>query len=68
MAGIKRARDFGDFDVYIICISTHAPEDIFLPNIQGLLSIAERLSKEAKRWRSCVYRKYYSKGSIAKSV
>jgi UDP-N-acetyl-D-mannosaminuronic acid dehydrogenase len=49
MAGIKRAQDFGDFDVYIICISTHAPEDIFLPNIQGLLSITERLSKEAKR-------------------
>jgi UDP-N-acetyl-D-mannosaminuronate dehydrogenase len=46
---IKRAADLGDFDVYIICISTHAPEDISTPKIEGVLSIAERISKDAKK-------------------
>src|SRR5919197_1232734 len=47
-AGIKKATDFSDFDVYILCVSTHKPEDIFSPQIDGLLSIADRISAEAK--------------------
>ena len=48
-AGIKIANDFSDFDVYILCVSTHKPDDIFTPQIEGLLSIVDRISKEAKR-------------------
>jgi|SRR5215204_2027732 UDP-N-acetyl-D-mannosaminuronic acid dehydrogenase len=47
-AGIKKATNFSDFDVYILCISTHKPEDIFSPQIEGLLSIIDKISKEAK--------------------
>ncbi|MBV9666746.1 MAG: hypothetical protein JO327_01310, partial [Nitrososphaeraceae archaeon] len=47
--GIKLANDFSDFDVYILCVSTHKPDDIFTPQIEGLLSIVDRISKEAKR-------------------
>ena len=46
-AGIKVANDFSDFDVYILCVSTHKPDDIFTPHIEGLLSIVDRISKEA---------------------
>lgn len=46
-AGIKKADSFSDFDVYILCISTHRPDDIFSPQIEGLLSIAEKISREA---------------------
>ena len=48
-AGIKMATDLSDFDVYILCVSTHKPNDMFTPQIEGLLSIVERISKEAKR-------------------
>jgi UDP-N-acetyl-D-mannosaminuronic acid dehydrogenase len=50
-AGIKQVTDFGshDFDVYVICVSTHKPDDIFSPQIDGILSIAEQISKEAKK-------------------
>src|ERR671922_1835563 len=48
-AGIKKATDFSGFDVYIVCVSTHKPGDIFSPYIEGLLSVIERISKEAKR-------------------
>ena len=48
-AGIKKATDFSNFDVYIICVSTHKPEDMFSPYIEGLLSVIDRISKEAKR-------------------
>jgi UDP-N-acetyl-D-mannosaminuronic acid dehydrogenase len=49
--GIKQITDFGsnDFDVYIICVSTHKPDDIFSPQTDGILSIADKISKEAKK-------------------
>jgi UDP-N-acetyl-D-mannosaminuronic acid dehydrogenase len=47
-AGIKKATNFSDFDVYILCISTHKPDDMFSPQIDGLLSIVDKISKEAK--------------------
>jgi len=49
IAGIKKANDLSDFDVYILCVSTHKPDDMFTPQIEGLLSIVERISKEARR-------------------
>ena len=48
-AGIKRAINFSGFDVYIICVSTHKQEDMFSPQIDGILSIVQdKISKEAK--------------------
>ena len=51
VAGIKQVTDFGadDFDVYVICVSTHKPDDIFSPQIDGILSIADKISREAKK-------------------
>ena len=50
-AGIKGITDFSshDFDVYVICVSTHKPDDIFSPQIDGILSIAEKISIEANK-------------------
>src|SRR5437899_380699 len=50
-AGIKQALDFGieDFDVFIISVSTHQSDDMFSPQIDGLLSIAHKISKEATK-------------------
>jgi UDP-N-acetyl-D-mannosaminuronic acid dehydrogenase len=48
VASIKRADSFSDFDVYIICVSTHEPNDIFVPQIDGLLYIVEEISRQAK--------------------
>ena len=49
IAGIKKAINFSGFDVYIICVSTHKQEDIFSPQIEGLLSIVQnKISKEAR--------------------
>jgi len=47
-AGIKKASNFGEFDVYILCVSTHEPDDMFSPQIEGILSIVEKISREAK--------------------
>ena len=37
-----------DFDVYIICVSTHKPDDIFSPQIDGILSVADKISRAKK--------------------
>jgi UDP-N-acetyl-D-mannosaminuronic acid dehydrogenase len=49
--GIRHAIDFGsdDFDVYVICVSTHKDDDIFSPQIDGILSIADKISREVKK-------------------
>jgi UDP-N-acetyl-D-mannosaminuronic acid dehydrogenase len=48
-SAIKKAVNFSDFDVFIICVSTHKPDDMFSPQIDGLLSVVDKISKEANR-------------------
>ena len=50
-AGIKPVTDFGshDFDVYVICVSTHKPDDIFSPQIDSILSVGDKISREAMK-------------------
>jgi UDP-N-acetyl-D-mannosaminuronic acid dehydrogenase len=47
-AAIEKAVNFDEFDVFILCVSTHKADDMFSPQIEGLLSIVEKISKEAK--------------------
>ncbi|HYT01494.1 MAG TPA: NAD(P)-binding domain-containing protein [Candidatus Acidoferrum sp.] len=47
-AAIEKAPNFGEFDVFILCVSTHKTDDMFSPQIEGVLSIVEKISKEAK--------------------
>ena len=61
IAGIKQvdASSFGsselnDFDVYIITVSTHKPDDMFSPQIEGLLSVVEKISRETKKKEALV--------------
>ena len=46
-AAIKKAVNFSDFDVFIICVSTYKPDDMFSPKIDGLFSIVDKILKEA---------------------
>jgi UDP-N-acetyl-D-mannosaminuronic acid dehydrogenase len=48
IADIKKATNFRDIDVYIICVSTHKPEDMSTPQIDGLLSIVQQIANQAK--------------------
>ena len=56
VAGIKKVVDstfnssgLNDFDAYIITVSTHRPDDMFSPQTDGLLSVVEKISREAKK-------------------
>jgi len=42
------ASSFSNYDYYIICISTHRPEDMFVPYLDGLYDIARKISHEGK--------------------
>ena len=46
--GLKNASDFSGFDIYMVCISTHNSEDMFMPDTTGLIAVANKLSREAK--------------------
>ncbi|HET6458176.1 MAG TPA: potassium transporter TrkA, partial [Nitrosopumilaceae archaeon] len=43
-----RASSFSNYDYYVICISTHRPEDMFVPYLDGLYDIARKISHEGK--------------------
>jgi len=40
---------FNGYDLYIICISTHKSENMFLPHLEGIYEIAQRIYDEGKR-------------------
>ena len=45
--GIKISNSFKNFDIYIVCISTHDRDNIHLPQVDDLLSIVKKISYEA---------------------
>ena len=45
--GIKTTTSFRNFDIYIICVSTHNASDISSPQIEGLFSVINKISMEA---------------------
>ena len=46
--GIKSIKRFDDIDVFILCVSTHDPNDEYTPYVDGLYSLAQKISREAK--------------------
>jgi len=46
--GIKSIERFDDIDVFILCVSTHDPIDEYAPYVDGLFSLAQKISREAK--------------------
>ena len=46
--GIKSIKRFDDIDVFILCVSTHDPNDEYTPFVDGLYSLAQKISREAK--------------------
>ena len=46
--GIKSIKRFDDIDVFILCVSTHDPNDEYTPFVDGLFSVAQKISTEAK--------------------
>jgi UDP-N-acetyl-D-mannosaminuronate dehydrogenase len=45
---IKSIEKFDDIDVFILCVSTHDPNDEYTPFVDGLFSLAQKISREAK--------------------
>lgn len=46
--GIKSIEQFDDIDVFILCVSTHDPDDEYTPFVDGLYELARKIAKEAK--------------------
>ena len=44
----KTAKSFANYDYYLICISTHKPDNMFVPHLDGIYEIVYRLLKEGK--------------------
>ena len=45
--GLKTTSSFRNFDIYIICVSTHNASNISSPQIEGLISVINKISMEA---------------------
>ena len=47
IAGIQQTDTFIGFDVYIICVPTHRPNDILRPQVESLFSVVKKIGREA---------------------
>ena len=43
------SESFANYDYYIICISTHRPDNMFVPYLDGLYKIIQKISVEGKK-------------------
>ena len=44
----KIADNFSNYDYYIICVSTHQPENMFVPYLDGLYEVVHKILREGK--------------------
>jgi nucleotide sugar dehydrogenase len=44
----KEAKSFKGYDYYMVCVSTHNPANMFVPFLDGLIGVAERIAAEGK--------------------
>ena len=44
----NRAASFAEYDAYLICISTHNANNMYEPDLSGILSLAREIAKEGK--------------------
>lgn len=49
--GIKSIERFDDIDVFILCVSTHDPNDEYTPYVDGLFSLAQKSQEKRKMVR-----------------
>ena len=43
------ATSFEGYDYYLICVSTHNPNDMFVPYLDGVYELAKRLAREGRQ-------------------
>jgi UDP-N-acetyl-D-mannosaminuronic acid dehydrogenase len=61
-----RSSSFNGYDFYILCISTHKPENMFLPHLDGIYEIARRIYDEGKSGALIGIESTVNKGTTAK--
>jgi nucleotide sugar dehydrogenase len=44
----KEAKTFKGYDYYIVCVSTHNPSNMFVPFLDGIIGVAEKIATEGK--------------------
>jgi UDP-N-acetyl-D-mannosaminuronate dehydrogenase len=64
--GIKSIEQFDEIDVFILCVSTHDPDDEYTPYVDGLFELARKISKEAKNCSHVTIESTVPKGTSKK--
>jgi nucleotide sugar dehydrogenase len=44
----KEAKSFKGYDYYMVCVSTHNPQNMFIPYLDGIIGVAEKIASEGK--------------------
>jgi UDP-N-acetyl-D-mannosaminuronic acid dehydrogenase len=62
----RKAETLREYDYYMICISTHRPENMFIPFPDGIFSLAHKLSHEGKKGSLVAIESTIAKGTCRK--
>jgi UDP-N-acetyl-D-mannosaminuronate dehydrogenase len=63
----KKASSFKGYDYYIICVSTHNPQDMFQPSLDGFFEVVQRLAQEGKHGSLIAIESTITKGTSQKA-
>ena len=66
--GLKTTTSFRNFDIYIICVSTHNASNITSPQIEGLISVINKISMEANNGSLVSIESTIPKGYFKKNI
>lgn len=45
----KQCKSFSEYDVYVVCVSTHNTNNMSIPDFKSLYAVAERIDEEARQ-------------------
>jgi UDP-N-acetyl-D-mannosaminuronic acid dehydrogenase len=62
----RKAETFREYDYYVICVSTHRPENMFMPFPDGIFSLAHKLSHEGRKGSLVAIESTIAKGTCRK--
>ena len=63
----KKAKNFKGYNYYIICVSTHNPQNIFQPSLNGFFDVLQRLAHEGNYGSLVAIESTITKGTSQKA-
>lgn len=64
----RKATNFKGYDFYLVCVSTHNPQNMFQPSLDSFFNVIEQLSREGKYGSLVTIESTITKGTTQRAI